>query len=107
MNEKLFELRQLLLFIGIYPENARNQVEDLIFEIGFSSTVYINGFKAFETQNLYSGYFENNTENDVLLIVKEMIYEKCNLKGIGVLDFFLIDATNANMFKSIWHAGIY
>ena len=107
MQEKLFDSRQVLLFIGGIPGygGAEVVVNELISELGFSSKVLIYGQTAMDTKNLYSGYFEGFSDGSVLEMVKEKIYQKCMEKRIGMLDFFLIDATEAPMFKSIWHDG--
>lgn len=109
MQEKLIDIRQILLFIGCMPAYAGAEipVNELISELGFSSKVIIYGQHAMDTKNLYSGYFEGFGDGLILETIKEKIYEKCREKGIGVLDFFLIDATDAPMFKSIWHDGFY
>jgi hypothetical protein len=109
MQEKLFDIRQVLLFIGNIPgyDGAELVVNELISELGFSSKVLIYGHTAMNTKNLYSGYFEGFSDGAVLETVKEKIHQKCIEKGIGMLDFFLIDATEAPMFKSIWHDGFY
>jgi len=107
MKEKLFEIRQVLLFIGQYPSYNEKEVEQLIKELGFSPSVNIYGQSAMKTKNLYSGYFEGGADGEALEMIKENLYEKCRNLGIGVLDFFLIDSTDAPMFKSIWHDGFY
>jgi hypothetical protein len=107
MNEKLFEIRQVLLFIGNYPNHNEKEVEQLIKELGFSPSVNIYGQSALPTKNLYSGYFGADADGGILEIIKENLYEKCRILGIGVLDFFLIDSTDSPMFKSIWHDGFY
>jgi hypothetical protein len=107
MNEKLFEIRQVLLFIGFYPSEYETEINQLIKGLGFSVKVNIYGHNAMETKNLYSGYFEGGAEGEVLEIVKENIYEKCKSLNIPVLDFFLIDSTDSPMFKSIWHDEFY
>ena len=106
MEPKLFHIRQILLFIGECP--FEEEVKQLLSELKFSSSIYINGNKAMKTKNLYMTFFSIESENeDVLFIIKESIYSECKRLGIGVLDFFLIDATNSPMFKSIWHDGFY
>jgi hypothetical protein len=107
MNEKLFEIRQVLLFIGSDPSGYESEINQLLKGLGFSVNVNIYGHNAIPTKNLYSGYFEGGTEGEVLEIVKENIYEKCKNLNIPVLSFFLIDATGSPMFKSIWHDGFY
>jgi hypothetical protein len=107
MELKLFDVRQVLLFVGSVSIGNEVEVCKLIKELGFSSSVRISGIKAMETKNLYSGYFEGNEEGDVLEVIKEQIYIGCKNIGIGLFDFFLIDSTDAPMFKSIWHDGFY
>lgn len=107
MQNKLFDFRQVLLFIGQYPSNCEDKVDQLINELGFSATVYIYGQNTITTKNLYTGNFEGGSQGEVLDMIKEKLYDRCKVLGIGMLDFFLIDATDAPMFKSIWHDGHY
>jgi hypothetical protein len=107
MQEKLFDLRQVLLFVGKYPNYCEREVFQLIEELGFTPNVKIYGQNAMETQNLYSGYFQGDSDGGILEVIKEKLYSKCKELGIGMLDFFLIDSTEAPMFKSIWHDGFY
>lgn len=107
MQEKLFNIRQVLLFVGDCGMGDDQSVQRIIRDLGFTQAVMINGQSAMATKALYSGYFEEKRDGDVLWDVKESIYEICRTEGVGVLDFFLVDVTEANMFKSIWHDGYY
>ena len=107
MQSKLFDIRQILLFVGSTSIGSEIEVIQLIKELGFSPSIRIYGVEAMETKNLYAGYFEGDQDGGVLEIIKEKIYKSCQNLGIGVFDFFLIDSTDAPMFKSIWYDGNY
>jgi hypothetical protein len=107
MNAKLFDLRQVLIFVGDTSMHDGEKVKEILLELGFSESVEIYGEKAMLTPNLYSGYFDGEPNGGILMVLKEKIYDRCKSENIGALNFFLIDATDAPMFKSIWHDGFY
>ena len=53
MEDKLFDLRQVLLVVGNYPSYCEKEVFQLIEELGFTPNVKIYGHNAMATKNLY------------------------------------------------------
>lgn len=104
---KLFESKQILLFIGGVSMNDEYNVKKLVYEIGFKDDVLINTRYAMPTRNLYAGLFEFKENEDCMYILKEKLYKTFEANDIGMVDFFMIDATVTIMFKSIWHDGFY
>ncbi len=108
MQAKIFKQYQIILFIHHCDAfKDEKEVQLITEELGFSYNVYINGSKAMPLKNLYAGYFEGDNSDTLLFELKEKIYNSCKKNNFGVLDFFLIDATNSAMFKAMWHDGFY
>jgi predicted Ser/Thr protein kinase len=83
------------------------KVVGILKEIGFTPKIYIDGEKQMTTINLYGAYLEGESAQQAIQDTKEKLYALCIREEIGTLDFFMIDATEAEMFKSIYHDGKY
>lgn len=104
---KLFESKQIILFIGGISMGDEYKVKGLVYEIGFTDDVLIKTRNAMPTRNLYAGFFEFTGSEDWMYNLKEKLYKTFEANDIGMVDFFMIDATDSAMFKSIWHDGFY
>jgi hypothetical protein len=108
MQTNLFNTFQILLIKGNVSMGDNDNIEIIFNELGFSQDkISINGQTPMETKNLYSTMKEGKDVDEVIFSLKEKIYESCKANKIGMFDFFLIDATNSKMFKSLWHDGYY
>lgn len=83
------------------------KVEGVLKELGFTSSIYIDGEKQMTTKNLYGAYIEGESAQQVIQDTKDKLYALCIREEIGTLDFFIINATEAEMFKSIYYDGKY
>ncbi len=99
---KLFESKQIILFVGGISMGDEYKVKGLVYEIGFTDDVLIKSRNAMPTRNLYAGFFEFKENEDCIYILKEKLYQTFEANDIGMVDFFMIDATASTMFKSIW-----
>ena len=104
---KLFESKQIILFIGDISVGDEYKVKGLVYEIGFTDDVLIKTRNAMPTRNLYAGFFEFKENEDWMYILKEKLYQTFEANDIGMVDFFIIDATVSTIYKSIWHDGFY
>lgn len=104
---KLFESKQIILFVGGISMGDEYKVKGLVYEIGFTDDVLIKSRNAMPTRNLYAGFFEFKENEDCIYILKEKLYQTFEANDIGMVDFFMIDATASTMFKSIWYDGFY
>jgi len=104
---KLFESKQIILFIGGISMGDEYKVKGLVYEIGFTDDVLIKTRNAMPTRNLYAGFFEFKGSEDWMYNLKEKLYQTFEANDIGMVDFFMIDATVSTMYKSIWHDGFY
>lgn len=104
---QLLDLRQILLFIGSVSINDDLKVSTIVNDLGFTSNILIYGSQAMATKNLYGGFFTELPNEDIIWSLKEKLYAMCKDANVGMVDFFLIDATESAMFKSIWHDGFY
>ena len=104
---KFFEYKQIILFVGGISMGDEDKVKGLVYEIGFTEDVLIKSRNAMPTRNLYAGFFEFKKNDDCMFILKEKLYKTFEANDIGMVDFFMIDATESDMFKSIWHDGFY
>lgn len=104
---KLLKSKQIILFVGGISTGDEYKVKSLVYEIGFTDDVLIKTRKAMPTRNLYAGFFESKEGEDCMYILKEKLYQTFKANNIGMVDFFMIDATVSPMYKSIWHDGLH
>ncbi len=104
---KLFDYKQILLFIGAVSMHDDDKVKKIIYELGFNENVLIFGNYAMPTRNLYAGFFSFKDGESNMYNLKEHLHKIFEKNNIGMVDFFLIDATETSKLKSIWHDGFY
>jgi hypothetical protein len=108
MQTKMFNSYQILLFVhNCDAFKAEEHVKLITNDLGFSQNILINTSKTMPVKSLFAGFFEGEDPEILLSELKEKIYSSCDKHNFGVLDFFLIDATNAAMLKGMWHDGFY
>ena len=104
---KLFEHRIIALVRGAVSIGDDKKIDDLLTALGFSPKIKHGSSDMMETKNFYAGFFTCSPYDDTLKTVKDRIHSKCDDLQIGMFDYILIDITESDLLKSIWHDGFY
>ncbi len=102
MDSKLFETRQILLFIVNSPDYCEFEVQQQLQELVFLGTINIHG-NTIQTSEFYTKEITTTNNSPILEIVRDEVKMRCRILNIRMLDFFLIDLTDAPMYKAMWY----